>query len=382
MSVTEWSRRFESLQTLMRTTAGQREAKSRWPAEMIAAAGKAGWLAAASGLAREDHRLSSSEVLDGWTRLAAADLASTFAMTQLVGAIKRVTSGTGAVLRDDQRQRLLAGDWTLSVGISQLTTSRRHLNRPAVIALPGDHGWIVRGTVPWVTGANHVDGFVIGATVWSEDASGPSAKPAKQTIGDELPNEELLLLISRTAAGVRCGPGQPLMAMSETATDEVELEDVYVPNDDVIAGPIPHVLTKGTPIRGGGAGGLQTSALALGLACAAVDFVAEQSARRSELQPIAERFRERADRVAAQLRGAAEGESSSGPESIRRDVNRLVLDATQTALTVSKGAGFVRGSDVERWCRQAMFFLVWSCPGSVAGELVCGFADLPVASES
>ena len=377
MSAPDWRQRLEDLQHLMRSTAHQREALCTWPADVIAAAGEAGWLAAASGQAIDGKVLPSSEVLEGWTRLASADLATTFAMTQLVGAIKRVNPVGVDLLDADKRDRLLRGDWTLSVGISQLTTSRRHLGRPAVTAARRENGWVIAGTVPWVTGANHVDGFVIGATVWPPRSIGEGDPPSSNEPRGESPDDELLLLVPRAANGVRCGEGQALMAMSETATDQVELNDVFVPDDDVIAGPIPHVLTGGDPARGGGAGGLQTSALALGLAQAAVEFVDEQSRQRAELQPIAKRFAQRTQKIAEAIRNSSVAHSAADPASIRRDVNRLALDATQTALTVSKGAGFVRGSDVERWCRQAMFFLVWSCPGSVAGELVCGFADVP-----
>jgi hypothetical protein len=38
------------------------------------------------------------------------------------------------------------------------------------------------------------------------------------------------------------------------------------------------------------------------------------------------------------------------------------LRATQACLAVSKGAGFVRPHPAQRWARQALFFLVWSCP--------------------
>jgi alkylation response protein AidB-like acyl-CoA dehydrogenase len=44
----------------------------------------------------------------------------------------------------------------------------------------------------------------------------------------------------------------------------------------------------------------------------------------------------------------------------------LVLRATQTALTAAKGAGFLKQHPAQRWARQAMFFLVWSCPRPAA----------------
>jgi hypothetical protein len=51
---------------------------------------------------------------------------------------------------------------------------------------------------------------------------------------------------------------------------------------------------------------------------------------------------------------------------LRGRVNSLVLRATQFALTAAKGAGFLKQHPAQRWARQAMFFLVWSCPRPAA----------------
>src|SRR5439155_13294185 len=51
---------------------------------------------------------------------------------------------------------------------------------------------------------------------------------------------------------------------------------------------------------------------------------------------------------------------------LRGQANTLVLRATQTALTAAKGAGFLRQHPAQRWARQAMVFLVWSCPRPAA----------------
>ena len=54
------------------------------------------------------------------------------------------------------------------------------------------------------------------------------------------------------------------------------------------------------------------------------------------------------------------------PASFNAAANQLALGATQSALTASKGAGFLRGHPAGRWARQALFFLVWSCPWPAA----------------
>jgi hypothetical protein len=51
---------------------------------------------------------------------------------------------------------------------------------------------------------------------------------------------------------------------------------------------------------------------------------------------------------------------------VRGQANALVLRATQAYLIARKGTGFLRTEPAQRWARQALFFLVWSCPGPVA----------------
>jgi alkylation response protein AidB-like acyl-CoA dehydrogenase len=48
--------------------------------------------------------------------------------------------------------------------------------------------------------------------------------------------------------------------------------------------------------------------------------------------------------------------------TLRAHANKFVLRATQAALTASKGTGFLKNHPAQRWARQALFFLVWSCP--------------------
>ncbi len=43
-------------------------------------------------------------------------------------------------------------------------------------------------------------------------------------------------------------------------------------------------------------------------------------------------------------------------------------------MTAAKGAGFIEGHPVGRWCREALFFLVWSCPQPVMQAHLCELA--------
>ena len=63
-------------------------------------------------------------------------------------------------------------------------------------------------------------------------------------------------------------------------------------------------------------------------------------------------------------------------QELRASANSFVLRATQAALVAAKGGGYVQGHPVERWCREAMFFLVWSCPQPVLNSNLCEFAGI------
>jgi hypothetical protein len=65
---------------------------------------------------------------------------------------------------------------------------------------------------------------------------------------------------------------------------------------------------------------------------------------------------------------------------LRARANVLALRATQAALTANKGAGFVRPHAAQRRARQALFFLVWSCPRPAAEATLRDLADSPICS--
>ncbi len=75
----------------------------------------------------------------------------------------------------------------------------------------------------------------------------------------------------------------------------------------------------------------------------------------------------------ALARGAPDVGSAS---QLRTQANALVLRATQAYLTASKGTGFLRTEPAQRRARQALFFLVWSCPAPVAHAAIRDLAGL------
>ena len=239
------------------------------------------------------------------------------------------------------------------MGISHLTTSRRHLAEPILRARPTANGFELNGQAPWVTGAMHADLYVVGATL--DDG------------------REILAAVDRDQASVQPGPGVELVALSASCTDRVEFRGTHVESTMVLAGPRENVMQTGT---GAGTGGLQTSTLAVGLSQAAVDYLAGEASRRGDLKAASEELGGEVQRMKQRLLTAAAGDETCDVSEIRAAANRLVLRTTQAALTAAKGAGYVEGHPVGRWCREALFFLVWSCPQPVAQGYLCELAGI------
>ena len=129
---------------------------------------------------------------------------------------------------------------------------------------------------------------------------------------------------------------------------------------------------------------MQTSTLAVGLATAAIDYLE----REAEQPPrsCSDRTRRAAaelDRVARPICLAfAAGEPVCTNENLRQRANSLVLRATQAALAAAKGTGYVVGHPAGRWCREALFFLVWSCPQPVLHANLCELAGFASGEEA
>ncbi|MEM7474905.1 MAG: acyl-CoA dehydrogenase family protein, partial [Planctomycetota bacterium] len=239
-----------------------------------------------------------------------------------------------------------------------LTTSRQHLAKPVLTAEVGDGGIRLNGFSPWVTSAHAADVIVMGATLVQGGDKGT----------------QVLVALERETEGVEAEPGADLVALSSSCTDQVRLQNVFVPLSRIVDGPVENVLQRNS---GGGAGGLQTSTLALGLSVAASDFLIQQAASRSDLDPVASKIQDDADELCSCLRQLNIG-ASCGVDAaeLRQRANSLVLRSTQAALSAAKGAGFVASHKTGRWAREALFFLVWSCPQTVVNANLCELAQI------
>jgi len=292
------------------------------------------------------RELDLPKVLVGYERLAGACLTTTFILSQRDAAVRRIRDSSRDDLCRELLRPLACGGRFATVGISQLTTSRQH-GGPALRARETGDRFLLDGTMPWVTGADQADHLVAGATL--DDG------------------QQILLAVPAETAGLSVGPPLELMALAGSRTAEVKCDGVAVERRWLLAGPTKQVMQSSR----GGTGGLETSCLALGLAGAAVNYLAAEAERRPEWADVAARLQATRENARTDmLRLAAYGGKPEEMVALRAIANALVLRATQAALTAAKGVGFVRPHPAQRWARQALFFLVWSCPRPAAEATV------------
>jgi butyryl-CoA dehydrogenase len=340
---------LDELAHVLEQEADTADSKPIWPAtswDALAGAGVLGWsIPAAYG----GQERTIPELLDGYARLGSACLTTAFVLSQREAAVRRIIDSGNAGLCRELLRPLACGGHFATVGLSQLTTSRQH-GAPALRAELRADKLLLQGTIPWVTGAAQAHHVVIGATLTD--------------------GQQVLAVLPTDLPGVEIGPPLPLMALQGSLTAEVRCQAVELERRWLLAGPTARVMSGGR-----GAGGLETSCLALGLTRAAIDYLEAEASRRPELLPTAERLEQGRARLWQELRGLAEaGGTPEQTAALRARANSLVLRATQAALTAGKGAAFLRGHPAQRWARQAMFFLVWSCPRPAADATLAELA--------
>ena len=119
----------------------------------------------------------------------------------------------------------------------------------------------------------------------------------------------------------------PLVGLTASRTGPVRLDRVQVPAECVIAGPATNVMAGAT---GGSTGGYETTALALGLARAAIDFLATESARRPDLQAAHDALDDELSQLTEDLLSLVRGETVR--ITVRDDGQRTLLFDLDTAI--------------------------------------------------
>jgi alkylation response protein AidB-like acyl-CoA dehydrogenase len=330
----------------------------QWPAEQLRLCGEYGVYEWFVDPPWGGHGWTEEQLIRGYLALSAACVTTAFVLTQRTGACRRIEGCENETLKRRLLTPLATGQLFATVGISHLTTSRRHLGRPVLTAEATPTGFRLNGMSPWVTGGQAADVITIAATLVENG---------------EVTDRQLLMAVPTNTPGLSVADPLPLIALSASSTGPVLLNNAEVSNEWLIAGPAPNVMSSGV---GGVTGSYETSTLAAGLGRASLDFLATEATKRPDLLEPLTALRAEHEELVKDLLEIARGKSSCTKESIRQRANSLVLRASQAALAAAKGTGYVLGHPAGRWCREAMFFLVWSCPQPVSAAHLCELAGI------
>jgi alkylation response protein AidB-like acyl-CoA dehydrogenase len=331
--------------------AEQADADPVWPAASWQALRQAGGLRWCIPSAYGGDGLHGVELLARYRELAAVCLTTCFILSQRDAACRRLRDSGNAALCERLLPALAHGEKFATVGLSQLTTARQH-TAPAFTARLDSDALVLDGVIPWVTGAAAAQHLIVGAVL--DDG------------------RQVLAVLPTELPAVQVGPPLDLLSLRGSMTAEVRCTQVRLAREWILAGPVERVLQIGR----GGPGGLETSCLALGVVSAAVAYLRHEAIARPTLAPIAERFAGRLDRAWQELERLASGAiPAEAATALRGRANLLALHATQAALTAGKGTAFVRPHPAQRWARQALFFLVWSCPWPAASATLDAFSE-------
>jgi alkylation response protein AidB-like acyl-CoA dehydrogenase len=333
--------------------AAETDIAGKWPEEQLRLLGETGvyrWF-----LPREWGGLEWNEqdLARGYMRLAAACLTTTFILTQRSGAVRRIADCENQGVKARLLPGLARGNSFATVGISHLTTSRRHLAKPVLAARETSSGFVLDGYSPWVTGAAHADTVALGATL--DDG------------------RQILVALPTSLPGVLVPPHAILLGLTGSHTGPLECHNVEVSREWLLDGPDENVMAGRSGTK---TGGLQTSALAIGLSAAAIEFLERESEKRNDLANAAANLRNEHTAIENDLLAIAAGMEVCAGDELRARANSIALRSTQAALAAAKGAGYVLGHPAGRWCREALFFLVWSCPQPVMAANLCELAGL------
>ena len=145
--------------------------------------------------------------------LASACGVTAFTQQQFQTGIKWVVEADNEELKCDLMPALAAGHRRWGIAISHL----RRSGTPLVRAEQVSGGYTLNGVIPWITGWGLLDGFALGAVL-------DGGNHLFVSVDKE-----------RDGAALTASPPLPLVVMAASDTVEVEVRDLFIPDESVLA---------------------------------------------------------------------------------------------------------------------------------------------------
>lgn len=284
-----------------------------------------------SGLSELDYRLLQ-------VRLARASGALTFLQTQHQSAAGMLVKSNNKSLQREFLPYMATGKALMGVGFSHL----RRRGVPMVKATPTATGYLITGEVPWITGYNFFDRFILGATL-----------PDGKELYGVLPLQNQ----SGSGGDITLSPPMELLAMTATNTVSAKITQWHLMRDRIVnikpAGAI-HQSSRHNILNHGW--------FALGCAYAGLDILLLQ-AEKKQLDFIQESWQSLSLEVEQwQTQAITLADNQNTPYQQKLELRAKIINLAQrcsmAAAIASSGAANYLHSNAARVYREALLFSV------------------------
>ncbi|MGV3614588.1 MAG: acyl-CoA dehydrogenase family protein [Fimbriimonas sp.] len=260
--------------------------------------------------------------------------ALSFLQTQHQSAVAMLARGDNRALMEEYLPEMGDGRRYVGIGFSQL----RRPGPPIMRAEPVDGGYRLEGHVPWVTGWDFYEEFLLGAQL-------PS--------GDSL----LAPMPLRTGEGVQVSPPMDLAAMGSANTVSVDIQDYFLPDEKVA------FVRPGNWLRNNDQFNIALQGhFALGCAQAGIDVVRQAAERRGAfVAEAADRLQEELEacrRETAEAQISVDEETTEARLRVRAWAIDLAVRCAHAAIAASSGAANSLDHPAQRIYREALVYTV------------------------
>ena len=270
-------------------------------------------------------------------RIAMADASTWFCWVQHQSPLRALEDATDAsVLRGRWLDGLRSGRMLGAVAFAHV----RRPGPPNPVARQVDGGWLLEGTLDWVTSWDIAD--VVMLLIQDADAD---AFVCCYLPGGRAPERR---------PGLVVGDPLRLLAMSGTHTRPIALDGVFVAEDEVAA-----IVDSGSWHRADAIRTADANPAAFGLVRGAVAELV--SMQRPELEGLIRSLADECRETRAAAYALADvADEGNGPERLRLRAASLdlALRAATAVVVARSGSAMLRGTSAERRVREAMFLQV------------------------
>ncbi|WP_107670645.1 acyl-CoA dehydrogenase family protein [Cyanothece sp. BG0011] len=259
-----------------------------------------------------------------------------FLQLQHQGAVNAIVKSENEALKQNYLPKIVAENLSCGLGFSQL----RRQGKPMITATPIQGGYAITGNVPWITGFDFFDSFILGATL-----------PDGQEIRGIVP--------FKSSSDVMFSKPMKLGAMESTNTVTARFENYFLPENKIVS-----IAQPGDIHNNDKQVVLYPSFLVLGCAKAGLDIVKNKAETKplDFIQEAYDHLYEEWQICQSKIRQAITIENRSFDDDLQLRVWSINLAerCAKAAVTVSSGAANYYNHPAQRVYKEALVFSVFA----------------------